>query len=127
MPVLRRTSWINWRCCFPFLPPSTLSPSTSMIPAEGSSRKFVQRNKVLFPEPLRPMIQTTSRGSTSRDILFRTCNVPNHFCNLETRMIGSTFIGLGHSFFESALEPGGNDGQNPIRGRGDDEHLHVFA
>ena len=42
--------------------PSPIRLSISIVPADGSSRKFMQRKSVLLPEPLRPMMQTTSRG-----------------------------------------------------------------
>src|SRR5271169_1457641 len=42
-------------------------PSNSMVPLSGRSSPLMQRSRVLFPEPLRPMIATTSPGSTARD------------------------------------------------------------
>src|SRR6266481_3173305 len=42
-------------------------PSSSMVPLSGRSRPLMQRSRVLFPEPLRPMIATTSPGSTASD------------------------------------------------------------
>jgi hypothetical protein len=38
---------------------------------------LMQRRKVLFPDPLAPMIETTSRGITSIDIPFSTSRDPN--------------------------------------------------
>jgi hypothetical protein len=38
---------------------------------------LMQRRKVLFPDPLAPMIDTTSRGITSIDIPFSTSRDPN--------------------------------------------------
>src|SRR5271155_38520 len=43
------------------------SPANSMVPLSGRSSPLMQRSKVLFPEPLRPMIATTSPGSTASD------------------------------------------------------------
>ena len=42
-------------------------PLNSMVPLSGHSSPLMQRSKVLFPEPLRPIIATTSPGSTASD------------------------------------------------------------
>jgi hypothetical protein len=42
-------------------------PSNSMVPLSGRSSPLMQRKSVLFREPLRPMIATTSPGSTASD------------------------------------------------------------
>ena len=39
---------------------TTRTPSISMVPADGSSRKFTQRRNVVFPLPERPMSMTAS-------------------------------------------------------------------
>jgi hypothetical protein len=38
---------------------------------------LMQRRNVLFPDPLAPMIDTTSRGITSMEIPFSTSSDPN--------------------------------------------------
>jgi hypothetical protein len=54
-----------------------LTPSISMTPAEGSSRKFRQRRNVLLPPPEGPMMTTTSAGATSRSTPWMTCRGQN--------------------------------------------------
>ena len=51
---------------------ATLTPSTSTVPAVGSSRKLMQRSNVLLPEPDRPIRQIVSRGYTSSEQPRRT-------------------------------------------------------
>ncbi len=45
-------------------------------PSEGSSKRFKQRRKVLFPEPEGPMIQTTSPSLIETLISFKTVFSP---------------------------------------------------
>src|SRR3989304_4839679 len=76
-------------------------PSTSMLPCDGSSRKWIQRNKVLLPEPLRPMRQTTCFSGTSRLTLFSTCRRPKYLSRLEIFTMGGM---LSLSFSEATLD-----------------------
>src|SRR5512135_2456519 len=98
-----------------------------MVPADGSSRKLMQRSSVLLPEPLRPMMQTTSRGITSRHMSLRTCSMLNHLCSPSTWTTGSALIGFPHASLDPTLDPGRDYGKDPIRGGRDEEHFHVFA
>src|SRR4030042_1554785 len=98
-----------------------------MVPEEGSSRKFKQRSKVLLPEPLRPIITSTSFGATENDTPLRTCRSPNHLCKLSTRIISLSLISVPHPFLKNAFRPGGDDGQQPVKYCGDDEHFHKLA
>src|SRR5512134_1896227 len=126
MPVFSRTSWINWRCAFPFSPASTLIPSTSIVPNEGSSRKLMQRSRVLFPEPLRPMMQTTSRGETSAEMPLRTCSRPKYLSRFETLTIGIILtIPPGKARLDDALNIGQDDGHDPVEDRRDDQRFQV--
>src|SRR4030042_5513686 len=99
----------------------------SMVPEEGSSRKFRQRSKVPLPEPLRPMMTTTSFWVTEKDTPFRTCRRSNHLCKFSTRMISLSLIGVPHTFFHISYRPGRDDGQDPIEESCDDEHLHKLT
>src|SRR5512143_827472 len=96
----------------------------AIVPADGCSRKLRQRRNVLLPEPLRPIMTTTSRGITDSETPCKTCSIPNHLWSLSTVIIGSAFISVRHAAFQSALEPGRYDCQKPIHRRCDQEHLH---
>ena len=50
----------------------------SLIHISGVSRWLMHRSSVLFPEPLGPMITTTSPLFTVRDTSFRTSRVPKY-------------------------------------------------
>src|SRR5471032_2586801 len=71
MPMWRRNarSWLG-------VEPKT-SPSNSIVPRSGRSRPLMQRSSVLFPEPLRPMIATTSPGSIVSDTSSSAWWLPN--------------------------------------------------
>src|SRR5476649_696550 len=71
MPMWRRNarSWLG-------VEPKT-SPSNSIVPRSGRSRPLMQRSSVLFPEPLRPMIATTSPGSIESDTSSSAWWLPN--------------------------------------------------
>src|SRR5919108_1403212 len=124
MPVFKRTSWTSWRCSLPFTLVSTFTPSTSIVPNEGSSRKLMQRSKVLLPDPLRPMIQTTSRGATSTEICFSTCKRPKYFSRLEILTMGAiSAVSSGKACLDNPLNIRQNDGHHPIKYGSDDEGL----
>src|SRR5471032_2158625 len=53
------------------------SPSNSIVPLSGRSSPLMQRSSVLFPEPLRPMIATTSPGSIDSDTSSSAWWLPN--------------------------------------------------
>src|SRR5215208_4888182 len=52
-------------------------PSTSTLPAVGSSRKLMHLRSVLLPDPERPKITTTSPSAMSKSMPFRTSFSPN--------------------------------------------------
>ena len=54
-------------------------PLTVMVPASMVSRQLRVLRSVVFPEPLGPMITTTSPGATSRVTPRSTSRVPNRF------------------------------------------------
>src|SRR5882757_4977727 len=66
MPVSRRSAF-SWRRLGP-----KLRPSNTIVPLSAVSRPLMQRSSVLLPEPLRPMIATTSPVSISSEISLRT-------------------------------------------------------
>src|SRR5688572_22285536 len=90
-------------------------PSTSIDPWEGSSRKLMQRNKVLFPEPLRPIRQTTCFSGTSRLTLFSTCRRPKYLSRLEIFTMGGM---LSLSFREAGFEAIAETCENMTHGQG---------
>src|SRR5678815_2483540 len=127
MPVFILTSCTSWRCSFPFPPASTFSPSTSIVPNEGSSRKLIQRNKVLLPEPLRPIRHTTSRGATSIETSLRTCRRPKYLSSLVTRTIGAILtVSFGKAGFDDALNIREDQRHYPIKERRHDKGLQVM-
>src|SRR5512139_1087898 len=105
------------------------TPSISMLPADGSSRKLMQRRKVLFPPPEGPIITTTSRGATSRSTPLITCSAPKYLCKPLTLMIGSVIflspLTAGHVLLQPALEVLEDYCEDPVKGGGDDKGLHV--
>ena len=48
-------------------------------PESGGEIKFIQRNSVILPDPLGPIMQTTSPFATFKLTSFRTCNSPKLF------------------------------------------------
>src|SRR6266851_1424042 len=90
MPISRRSSF-NRRG----VGANTL-PSNSMVPLSGVSSPLMQRSSVLLPEPLRPMIATTSPGSTTSETSSRARCVPNRLEMLFNAKIGidAPFEGL---------------------------------
>src|SRR5215207_1643179 len=126
MPVFRRTSWTSSRRSFPFAAASTFSPSTSMEPKDGSSRKLMHRNNVLLPEPLRPMIHTSSRGATSTEICFSTCKRPKYLSRLEIRTMGAILsVSSGETAFDDALHIGQDNCHNPVKDGSNDQGFQV--
>ena len=58
---------------------SSSRPSISTDPTVGSSRKLMQRSRVVLPLPERPMIMTASRCRTSRSTPRSTWLSPKYF------------------------------------------------
>ena len=56
------------------------SPLTRMMPLVGFSRQLMQRSSVDLPEPLPPMMATTSPSRADSDTPFSTCSWPNFLC-----------------------------------------------
>src|SRR5947207_12146756 len=75
MPIWRRSSFKRRG--------SKRVPSNVMMPASGVSRPLRQRSSVLLPEPLRPMMATTSPASTASETPLSTSWAPNR---LETSL-----------------------------------------
>src|SRR5688572_28143383 len=96
-------------------------PSTSTIPAVGSSRKLMHLRSVLFPEPERPKITTTSPLAMSRSIPFRTSFSPNTFRTPRRLTIGLVpmraalpHVALPEPLFEPSLEVGEDAREDPV-------------
>src|SRR5271163_3778823 len=81
------------------------SPANSMVPLSGRSSPLMQRSKVLFPEPLRPMIATTSPGSIASDTASSTRCVPKRL-----EMPFNAKMGIDASF-----EPLGEQRERPAQ------------
>src|SRR6185436_12482472 len=102
-------------------------PSTSMVPCEGSSRKLIQRSKVLLPDPLRPIRQTTSRGWISTEIFLSTCKRPKYLSRLETLTIGGmSAISSCQTSLDAALEKSEDQGHDPIKNGRNDQGFKVM-
>src|SRR4030095_5924138 len=126
MPVFRRTLWTSSRRSFPFALTSTFRPSTSIDPKEGSSRKLIHRNSVLLPEPLRPIIHTTSRGATSTEICFSTCKRPKYLSRLEIRTMGTILsVSFSETAFDDPLNVGQDDRHHPVKDGSNDQGFQV--
>src|SRR5215217_6617794 len=52
----------------------------------------MQRSIVVLPEPLGPMLQTTSPVWTSRSTPRSTCSLPKYFCTWAIRTIGAAAV-----------------------------------
>src|SRR5258706_4529718 len=116
IPVFNRTSWIICLWIFPFELASILIPSNSMLPSEGSSRKFRHRNRVLFPEPLRPIRHTTSCSETSRLTFLSTCKRPKYLSRLETFTMGAMLsVSFSQAGLDAALDRGQDKCHDPIK------------
>src|SRR5215211_5012386 len=99
-----------------------------MVPNDGSSRKLMQRSIVLFPDPLRPMMQTTSRGGTSIEIFLSTCRRPKYLSSLEILTIGwlsnaISAISFGEPRLDDALQVRQDKCHQPVKDRGHDQRL----
>src|SRR5918998_5565385 len=99
-------------------------PSTSTLPAVGSSRKLMHLRSVLFPEPERPKTTTTSPLAMSRSIPFRTSFSPNTLRTPRRLIIGDasvpmratplSHVALLEPLFEPSLEVGEDARKDPV-------------
>src|SRR6185295_17192314 len=84
----------------------------------------MQRSNVLFPEPLRPIMHTTSRGATSIETCFRTCKRPKYLSSLVICTIGAiSAISPGKTAFDTTLQSCQNQRHDPIE---DSRHNQCF-
>src|SRR5690554_6133535 len=67
-------------------------PATLMLPLLIISRPLIQRNMVLLPEPLRPMMAMTCPRSTDKEIPFSTWTSPNFLVMLSISTMGMQFL-----------------------------------
>src|SRR5690349_891602 len=104
--------------------------STSMVLCEECSCNLTQRYRVLLPEPLRPIRQTTWRSGTSRLIFLRTCNRPKNLSRLEILTMGVfaaiLSISLGETFFKTTLQITEDQGHAPIENGRHDQGLQIM-
>src|SRR3989304_9939828 len=107
MPTSARTALMSvWRCvrCF---------PSTHTSPLVGASRWLMHLSRVLLPEPLGPMITTTSPRWTSRFTPRTASTEPKYLCRSLTTMMGSiSFLEL-----QAAFQPANHAGEEKRHGQ----------
>src|SRR5918995_2111630 len=110
-------------------------PSTSTLPAVGSSRKLMHLRSVLFPEPDRPKTTTTSPLAMSRSIPFRTSFSPNTLRTPRRLTIGAASVpmraALPHvarlePLFEPCLEVGEDARKEPVDKGRDHQRLQAL-
>src|SRR5918997_4316855 len=110
-------------------------PSTSTLPAVGSSRKLMHLRSVLFPEPERPKTTTTSPLAMSRSIPFRTSFSPNPLRTPRRLTIGAASVpmraALPHvaglePLFEPSLEVGEDARKEPVDKGRDHQRLQAL-
>ena len=68
-------------------------PSNTTDPDVGAAMKLTQRSSVLLPDPLGPMMHTTSPRSTSRSTPWSTSTEPNALVIDRSRRSGSATTG----------------------------------
>ena len=73
--------------------------STVIVPPVGSSKKFIQRKSVDLPEPLGPIITTTSRSSICKSIPFKTSSSPKDFFKFFISIIAKLLIKIFFEFY----------------------------
>src|SRR5919106_4838399 len=66
-----------------------VSPPTAISPSSYSSSRLTQRRKVVLPEPLAPMIATTSPSCTSRSMPLSTSVRSKRLCTFCARSTGA--------------------------------------
>src|SRR5271170_5261951 len=94
---------------------SNASPANSMVPLSGRSSPLMQRSSVLLPEPLRPMIATTSPGSIASDTASSTRCAPKRL-----EMFFNAKMGIDASF-----EPLGQQRERPAEDEIERRHDRV--
>src|SRR5918998_4791533 len=111
-------------------------PSTSTLPAVGSSRKLMHLRSVLFPDPERPKTTTTSPSAMSRSMPFKTSFSPNTLrrprrltmegASVPMRAAAFPHVALGQSPLQASLEVGEDAGEYPVDDRRHHQHLQVL-
>src|ERR687894_455034 len=111
-------------------------PSTSTLPEVGSSRRLMHLSSVLFPEPERPKITTTSPGPTSRFTPLSTSLSPNTLrtqrrlttgrASVPMRTTALPDVAPGEPSFEAPLEIGEDARQEPVDQGRDHQRLQVL-
>src|SRR5215216_2127304 len=80
---------------------------------------------VLFPEPLRPITQTTSRGAMSTEIFFNTCRRPKYLSRSEIFTIDISTIPPRKTGLNYTLQVRKHDGHHPVKNRRHDQRFQV--
>src|SRR3989304_514673 len=94
----------RWVRCF---------PSIQTSPWVGASRWLMHRSRVLFPDPLGPMITITSPRWTSRLTPRTASTEPKYLCRSLTTMMGSiSFLEL-----QAAFQPADHTGEEERHGQ----------
>src|ERR671916_1293254 len=111
-------------------------PSTSTLPEVGSYRRLMHLSSVLFPEPERPKITTTSLGPTSRFTPLSTSLSPNTLrtprrlttgrASVPMRTTALPDVAPGEPSFETPLEIGEDARQEPVDQGRDHQRLQVL-
>src|ERR1700732_425804 len=88
---MRRSCFESATFRFPFLSGTIRisSPFKKILPAFGCSRKLMQRRKVLFPEPLEPMMLITEPPFACRETPLSTSLFPYLLCRSSTTSVPS--------------------------------------
>ena len=63
----------------------TRLPSSQTSPLSGGVSQFTALNKVLFPQPLGPIIKITSPFETFKETLFSAVTLPKDYKGLSTQ------------------------------------------
>src|SRR5699024_9673957 len=99
------------------------SPSKVICPSSAISKKFMQRSRVVLPEPLGPRIATTSPLLTLKETPLSTCSPPKDFFTFFTSNIALTsaiLMGI-QPLFSHALQLGQHGAEQQV----DQSHLDV--
>src|SRR5690606_36628978 len=97
-------------------PAVTVRLSMQMVPSSGTSRNVMHRRGVDLPEPLGPMMTTTSPWATRRLMPRSTSWGPNRLRRLVTWTTGSDMA--RHSPLHPFLHKGKHGRHEPVQDRG---------
>src|SRR5687768_740824 len=97
---------------------------------------LMHRRSVLFPEPDRPKITTTSLSAMSRSTPFKTSFSPNTLrrprrltmegASVPMRAAAFSYVASGQSPLQPSLEVGEDAGEYPVDDRRHHQHLQIL-